>query len=98
MRRLRALTAGHRTGATHWILDSLMPCHAGGVSAGGFVVSQRYISHMIGSLSIMAALSPITLDWRTRCALPIAVLLRALLPPLWGDGQKLRLYVSGRSV
>lgn len=51
MRRLRYLTHRHRTRSTNVVLGGLLALHAGAINAGGFLVLQRYTSHMTGFLA-----------------------------------------------
>lgn len=54
MRRLRHLTATHRTGSTNRALGYLMAFNAGAINAGGFLVLKLYTSHMTGFMSMLA--------------------------------------------
>lgn len=54
MRRLRYLTHRHRSPSTNQALGLLLAFNAGAVNAGGFLVLQRYTSHMSGFASQVA--------------------------------------------
>ncbi|UXH77507.1 YoaK family protein [Roseateles amylovorans] len=54
MRRLLHLTHRHRSPATNQALGLLLAFNAGAVNAGGFLVLQRYTSHMTGFASQLA--------------------------------------------
>lgn len=54
MRRFRHLTSRHRAPSTNLILGFLLAFNAGAVNAGGFLVLQRYTSHMTGFASQLA--------------------------------------------
>jgi len=51
MRRLRYLTHRHRTPSSNLALGLLLALNAGAVNAGGYIVLQRYTSHMTGFAS-----------------------------------------------
>ena len=51
MRRLRYLTHRHRTPSSNLTLGLLLALNAGAVNAGGYIVLQRYTSHMTGFAS-----------------------------------------------
>ena len=54
MRRLLHLTSRHRAPSTNQALGLLLAFNAGAVNAGGFLVLQRYTSHMTGFASQLA--------------------------------------------
>jgi uncharacterized membrane protein YoaK (UPF0700 family) len=54
MRRLRHLTGQHRTAATNRLLGGLLAFNAGAINAGGFLLVDRYTSHMTGFASMLA--------------------------------------------
>ncbi|WP_416757959.1 YoaK family protein [Roseateles sp. So40a] len=54
MRRLLHLTSRHRAPSTNRALGLLLAFNAGAVNAGGFLVLQRYTSHMTGFASQLA--------------------------------------------
>lgn len=54
MRRIRHLTHRHRTPSTNHVLGGLLALVAGAINAGGFLVLQRYTSHMSGFLAQVA--------------------------------------------
>lgn len=54
MRRFRVLTGRHRSPSTNRLLGLLLAFNAGAVNAGGFLVLQRYTSHMTGFASQLA--------------------------------------------
>ncbi len=54
MRRFRHLTSRHRAPSTNLTLGLLLALNAGAVNAGGFLVLQRYTSHMTGFASQLA--------------------------------------------
>ncbi|MEJ0100279.1 MAG: YoaK family protein [Pseudomonadota bacterium] len=48
---IRALTFSERTRTSNWRLGAFLAFVAGAVNAGGFLVVQRYVSHMTGIVS-----------------------------------------------
>lgn len=54
MRRLLHLTSRHRAPSTNQALGLLLAFNAGAVNAGGFLILQRYTSHMTGFASQLA--------------------------------------------
>lgn len=54
MRQFRYLTLRHRTPSANHMLGLLLALNAGAVNAGGFLVLQRYTSHMSGFASQVA--------------------------------------------
>lgn len=54
MRRLLHLTSRHRAPSTNQALGWLLAFNAGAVNAGGFLLLQRYTSHMTGFASQLA--------------------------------------------
>lgn len=54
MRLIRHLTGHHRTVANNRLLGLLLAFNAGAINAGGFLVVNRYTSHMSGFISMLA--------------------------------------------